>query len=240
MFIIVFVSITSYFRGSQAKIFALPCISLPLSLPGVPANPSSQGRRACFSFCTWQRPWSFLREQLLGTEFLLGKVGVVFLRQPYHMVGIFKLLHLNWLSDPLYYLQYSVTIMRMDSNKNHTGETYSDSSLEVITALSSVTLSLSLSFPSSLASNQCIRLVSMSIFQRLLLVLFKYVFCLSTFVFFLRNINFIYIESLLYIFHLLLFSLLLLNFLFVSVLLPLKIPHVFLARGSVISPLCWR
>lgn len=128
--------------------------------------------------------------------------------------------------------------MRMDSNKNHTGETYSDSSLEVITALSSVTLSLSLSFPSSLASNQCIRLVSMSIFQRLLLVLFKYVFCLSTFVFFLRNINFIYIESLLYIFHMLLFSLLLLNFLFVSVLLPLKIPHVFLARGSVISPLC--
>lgn len=52
MFIIGFVSITSYFRGSHAKIFALPCISLPLSLPGVPANQSSQGRRACFSFCT--------------------------------------------------------------------------------------------------------------------------------------------------------------------------------------------
>lgn len=43
---------------------------------------------------------NFLQEELLGTAFLLGQVGMVFIRQLYYIVDNFKMPHRNWINYP--------------------------------------------------------------------------------------------------------------------------------------------
>ena len=136
-----------------------------------------------------------------GTAFLPGVAGAVFTRQPHCVVGVFRMLHHDRLSDPLLCLQYWGTL-RMDSNKNQT--------LKNIPVYPS-SLQTSVFPPMSLASNQFIRHASVSIIQYFTLVFFLSQYFSSL------GISVLYTLNHFYIFFTL-FSPFLLNFLFISIL----------------------